>query len=199
MNRVLVKTRQGIGTWSFGVQVSLPSEHTLAARSEAFDPDALTAFALTHEGNPERGRALFFDPKGVGCVKCHAAGGMGTANIGPDLTGLALKYSKGEIITSVLKPSERIATGYQPLIVAKDDGQVLTGLVREETDTHIDLVDAEAKVTRVAKANIDESRVGDVSIMPTGLIETLSAEEFNDLIAYLNSLRSAPATTVEGP
>ena len=56
--------------------------------------------------------------RGVGCVKCHAAAGRGTANVGPDLTGLGLKYDKAEIIRSVLDPSDRLATGYQPVVVA---------------------------------------------------------------------------------
>ncbi|MDR3637524.1 MAG: HEAT repeat domain-containing protein [Isosphaeraceae bacterium] len=192
-NRVLVRTRQGIGTWSFSVQLSQPSEALLSTRRAVASPDALRDFALRNNGDSKKGEALFFDLKGIGCAKCHAAAGRGTANVGPDLTGLALKYDKAEIIRSVLEPSNRIATGYQPALVATADGKVLTGLVRSESDTHIELVDAEAKITRIAKSTIEERRVGDVSLMPKGLAETLSAVEFADLISYLQSLKAAPA------
>ncbi len=64
-------------------------------------------------------------------MKCHAANGRGTANVGPDLTGLALKYDKAEIIRSVLEPSNRLATGYQPVLLALAGGKVVTGLVRD--------------------------------------------------------------------
>ena len=192
-NRVLVVSRQGIGVWSFGVQVSDPSSHPLAARPGGPSIETLRAFALSHEGDPRKGEALFFDPRGVGCVKCHAAGGRGTANVGPDLTGLALKYDKAELVRSVLEPSDRIATGYQPVLLALTDGKVLTGLIRSENAAAIELVDAEARVVRVPIAEIDERRVGAVSIMPANLLDTLSPLEFTDLISYLEGLRSAPA------
>ncbi len=193
-NRLLVVTRQGIGVWSFGVQISEPTAAALALKSENTAPAArLRAFAMSHDGDPRNGEALFFDPKGISCGKCHAAGGRGTANVGPDLTGLALKYDKAELIRSVLEPSNRIATGYQPLLVATPDGKVLTGLVRSETETHLELIDAEAKLTKIPKSEIEERRVTDVSLMPAGLVDTLSVVEFADLIAYLQSLKAAPA------
>ncbi|MBX6316724.1 MAG: c-type cytochrome, partial [Isosphaeraceae bacterium] len=194
-NRILVQSRQGIGTWAFSVQVSDPSTSLFATRPGPTDLEALRAFALEHDGDPMRGRALFFDPKGIGCAQCHSAEGQGSASIGPDLTGLALKYDKAEIIRSVLEPSNRIATGYQPVLIARTDGTVQTGLVRNETETAIDLIDTEAQITRIPKAEIVERRVGDVSLMPTGLVDTLKPEEFADLIAFLQSLRSTPATT----
>ena len=101
--------------------------------------------------------------KGIGCVRCHSAGGRGTATIGPDLTGLASKYDRAELIRSVLEPSSRIATGYQPVIVATRDGKVLTGVVRAETDDRLELADAEAKITRIPKRDIEVRRAGPVS------------------------------------
>ncbi len=148
---------------------------------------------MTHQGDPRKGEEIFFDSNGVACVKCHAVGGRGTASIGPDLTSLALKYDKAEIVRSVLEPSLRIATGYQPVLLALTDGKVLNGLVRSETDSYVELVDADAKTIRVPKAEIEERRVGDVSLMPKGLVDTLSPLEFTDLISYLQSLKSAPS------
>jgi putative membrane-bound dehydrogenase-like protein len=194
-NRLLVMSRQGIGVWSFGVQVSEPStvEVVASASKTSGGPEALRAFALTRDGDPKGGEALFFDAKGIGCVKCHSANGRGTANIGPDLTGLALKYDRAEIIRSVLEPSNRIATGYQPVLLATQDGKVVNGLARAETEAYVELVDSEARIVRVPKDQIEERRVGDVSIMPTGLVESLSVVEFADLISYLQSLKAAPA------
>ena len=191
-NRLLVRTRQGIGSWSFSVQVSDPAATVYATRPGSTTLADLRAYALGHEGDSRRGEAIFFDVKGVGCIKCHAAGGRGTANVGPDLTGLALKYDRTEVVRSVLEPSNRLATGYQPILIAKSDGRVVTGLLRGETEEYVDLIDADAKTTRVMKAEIDERRVGDVSLMPSGLVDTLSKEEFADLVAYLMSLRAAP-------
>jgi putative heme-binding domain-containing protein len=192
-NRLLVLSRQGIGAWSFSVQVSEPSATLFATKPGTISLDELRSFALKRDGDPERGEEIFFDAKGIGCVKCHSAAGRGAANVGPDLSGLALKYDKAEIIRSVLEPSNRIATGYQPVLLACANGQVLTGLPRSETATYIDLIDADAKTTRVLKAEVAERRVSDVSLMPTGLVDTLTPGEFADLIAYLQSLKSAQA------
>ncbi len=192
-NRILVKSRQGIGVWSFGVQISLPEATLFASRNGATDLGAFRQAGLTVDGDAGRGKALFFDSRGIGCVKCHKVGGEGESDLGPDLTGLALKYDRAEVIRSVLEPSSRIATGYQPALLALADGQVLTGLVREETDTEVVLIDADARTTHVPKDRIDERRTGDVSIMPGGLIDALKPAEFADLIAYLLSLKSPAA------
>ena len=131
---------------------------------------------------------------GVGCVRCHSAGGRGTSTIGPDLTGLALKYDRAELIRSVLEPSKRIATGYQPVIVSTHDGKVLTGVVRAETDDWLELADSDAKVTSIARQDIAERRVSAVSIMPALMVESLSPAEFSDLISFLASLKTPPAS-----
>ena len=191
INRILVRTRQGIGAWSFGLQVSDVSSASLAAGAGSTGAERLRAFALSHPGDPRNGESIFFDAKGVGCAKCHAVGGRGTANVGPDLTGLASKYDKAEIVRSILEPSNRIATGYQPSLIAKRDGTVVTGLLRLEADAHLDMVDAEGKPFRVAKSEIDQRKVGEVSLMPAGLVDSLSPVEFADLIAFLVSLKAA--------
>ncbi len=190
-NRLVVHSRQGIGTWCFSVQVSDPAQTLFAANRGPSALEDLRAFALKNDGSAARGARLFLDGRGVGCVKCHAVEGKG-GTVGPDLAGLAAKYDRAEIITSVLEPSKRIATGYQPVLIATTRGKVLTGLVRAETADRLDLVDADGKVVRVNKADIDERRVSDVSIMPVGLVDTLRPEEFADLVAYLLSLKQAP-------
>jgi putative heme-binding domain-containing protein len=190
VNRILVQTRQGMGTWSFGMLVSDPTSTILAGSGTSIGAEGLRAFALSHQGDPVNGERIFFEEKGLGCVRCHAVGGKGNANIGPDLTGLANKYQKAEIIRSVIEPSSRLATGYQPLLIAKRDGTVVAGILRSETEDFVELIDAEGKFLRIAKVEIDQRQVSDSSLMPAGLADFLSPVEFADLIAYLGSLKS---------
>lgn len=190
INRVLVRSRQGIGAWAFSVQVSEPAAPALAAKPAPPGVEALRAFALGHSGDARKGEELFFDPRGLNCARCHSAGGRGTSTVGPDLTGLALKYDKAEVVRSVLEPSARIAAGYQPAVVARKDGRVVTGLVRGESASHVDLIDAEVKLARIPKSEIEARRVGDVSLMPPGLVDGLTPVDFADLVAYLMSLKS---------
>src|SRR5262249_50184006 len=126
-----------------------------------------------------------------------SAGGRGSATIGPDLTGLALKYDRTELIRSVLEPSSRIALGYQPVVVATRDGRVHSGIVRTESDDTIELADSEATVYRLSKRDSEVRRAGEVSIMPGRIAESLSPAEFADLISYLASLKQVRAATAQ--
>jgi putative heme-binding domain-containing protein len=196
-NRILVQSRQGIGPWVFGVQVArspMPAA-PLAGPSTGrprITADDLRRFAMAHEGDARRGEQIFFDPRGIGCARCHSAGGRGTASVGPDLTGLALKYDRAELIRSVLEPSSRIADGYQPVVVATHDGRVISGVVRGETSGEIELVDAQAKATRIPLRDIAVRRAGGTSIMPAPAAEALSPADFADLITFLAGLKQDP-------
>jgi putative heme-binding domain-containing protein len=90
------------------------------------------------------------------------------------------------------------------VIVSTRDGKVKTGVVRAETETTLELADADAKITRIPKSDIDVRRVGNVSIMPANLVGALSPAEFADLVSYLLSLKQSPSPAVrrdqnEGP
>ncbi len=190
-NRILVVSRQGVGPWCFSVQIGRlapGSNRPLPALASA---EALRRFALEHRGDPARGEKIFFDPQGAGCLQCHSAGGRGKSTIGPDLTGLASKYDQAEVIRSVLEPSNRIATGFQPVVVATRDGKVESGVVRAEDEQMIELADSDARIKRIPKKDIEARRVGDVSVMPAKLVESLSPADFADLISYLLSLKNS--------
>jgi len=191
-NRILIKCGNRGGGWQYSVAVA-PSEYAFlkAPASAAFDPEAYSQFALKSGGSAEKGKALFMDPKGLACVKCHALKGEGGA-VGPDLSDLGVKYPKAEIIASVLYPSAKIFSGYEPVSVALNDGRVLTGIIKSDTPESLEIVDAEAKTIKIPKDDIDEKKVSNISLMPNGLAEGLSKEDFADLISFLETLKDKP-------
>ncbi len=193
VNRIIARCGNRGGPWQFSVAVTVPAEYAFlkAAPSEAFDAESYRRFAMGRPGNPAKGRALFADLKGLACVKCHAVGGQGGA-VGPDLSDIGARYPKDEIIQSILYPSARIFSGYEPNIVATTDGRTLTGIVKSDTAEALELVDAEARTIRIPRADIDARKVSDVSLMPTGLAEGLSRTDFADVIAYLETLKDKP-------
>jgi putative heme-binding domain-containing protein len=189
-NRILVVSRQGVGEWGFRLQIArLDRRPILAKRPGPSAAERLAKYAMEHTGDPARGRRVFFESEAAGCARCHSASGQGKANIGPDLTGLASKYDRAELIRSVLEPSSRIATGYVPVIIATHAGAVVTGVVRRENDRVIELADSEGAIRRISRAQVAARRPATTSIMPSGLAETLRPEDFADLIAFLASLR----------
>ena len=193
-NQIMIKCGNAGGPWSFSVAVGGEADYAFlkAPAGGAFDPEGFRKFAARAQGKPDHGKALFADLKGLACVKCHAVGGVG-GNVGPELAGIATKYSKDELISSVLYPSARISSGYEPAVIALADGRVVTGIVKADTAEGVELLDAEAKRVVVPKAEIEARKASDVSLMPSGLVEGLSRNDFADLVAYLESLKEAPA------
>ncbi|MFO0875895.1 MAG: DPP IV N-terminal domain-containing protein [Gemmataceae bacterium] len=142
------------------------------------------ARAARAQGDAGRGAVLFFQPF-LTCARCHDA--EITTRLGPDLA-LAGKEATAEyLIESVLLPSKQIKKGYEPLTVVTTDGRTITGQVVEEKAGTLTLIDpAGATPITLPTAKIEERRVGKQSLMPEGLINTLSdRQQFLDLAKYL--------------
>ena len=192
-NRLIIKCGNGGGGWQFSVGVTEPGDYAFlkGPAPGQFDAEAFRKQAFEATGDAARGQKLFADTNGLACAKCHAVAGKGGA-VGPDMTGIAAKYTKDEIATSILYPSAKIASGYEPVIVATKDGRVISGVIKADTTSGLELEDADAKRLRVELDDIEERRPGDVSIMPNGLAEGLKAADFADLLAYLMTLKEQP-------
>src|SRR5262249_30869549 len=151
-----VKCGNSGGPWDFSVAVSAEADRYAFLKGAAkFDLEAYRAFARKTAGDPERGRRLFLDVKGLACIQCHALGSEGGQG-GPDLAGLGLKYKRDDLMTSVLEPSRVIAQGYETVVLTTTKGQTLTGVFKGETADAVNLMDAEGKAHRVAKKDIEE-------------------------------------------
>jgi putative heme-binding domain-containing protein len=112
--------------------------------------------------------------------------------VGPDLTGVGLKYAKDHFIESVLYPSAKILDGYKQTMVLTKAGVVVTGRFLGDSGDEITLMDAEGKRHVLKKADIDQKKESDVSLMPEGLNTGLSLQDFADIISFLESLKEAP-------
>ena len=199
-NRLVIKCGNRGGPWQFGVALVGPGEYAFlrgASDLGGFNPDVYGKFALSARGNPAQGRALFFDLKGVACIKCHTVGKDG-GTVGPELSTVGAKYPRDDLIASVLFPSAKIFQGYEPVVVATSDGRVLTGIVKNETPEVLEIEDADARRIKIAKDQVEERKPSDVSIMPSGLAEGLSRQDFADLVAYLETLKEAPIQPASG-
>jgi putative membrane-bound dehydrogenase-like protein len=155
--------------------------------TKKLSPEAFATYAKNHPGNADNGKKIFHS-ENLACIRCHKVGNEG-ADIGPALTGVGSKYDRTFLVESVLYPSKQILDGYQQTILRMKDGDVLTGVVKGETDKAVTLFDASATKTEVPKEDIKEREHGKLSLMPEGLQLSLKPEEFADLIAYLESLK----------
>jgi putative heme-binding domain-containing protein len=189
-NALLVKCGNHGGPWEYSVGVSGDAAKYafLQGGGKKYDLEAFRAYARKTPGDPARGERLFRDLRGLACVKCHAVGGAG-GQVGPDLAGIALKYRREDLMTSVLEPSKTIAQGYETVVVETKKGQVLTGVFKGETADAVRLADSEGKQHRIARKDIEDRVFSPVSLMPNGLSDGMTLQDFADLIAYLEARR----------
>ncbi len=139
------------------------------------------------EGDALAGFEIFRSSKAA-CSACHTIGYVG-GKVGPDLTRIGQIRSRRDLIEAIVLPSQRFVQSYQPLRVLTVDGQVFNGLLVREDDQALVLQTGAEQQQPVERAEVEDIQPSMVSIMPAGLDEQLSPQEFSDLIAFLESLR----------
>ncbi|MEM7387733.1 MAG: PQQ-dependent sugar dehydrogenase, partial [Verrucomicrobiota bacterium] len=115
--------------------------------------------------------------------------------VGPDLQAAGDKFSREDLIRSILEPSASIMMGYAATIVETTSDETLAGIVRSSTDTHLVLATADGSRKTINRSDIRSRKTHPFSLMPPGLHAGLTVEEFTDLIVYLESLKQ-PAQRV---
>ena len=156
--------------------------------TKVLEANDYVAYATTHDGKAERGRAIFANTQGVACIKCHRVGNDG-GMIGPDLSTAGKQFPRATLIESVVFPSKVIREGYQQTTLETKDDDTITGLNKGETPDEVRILNSEGQLVSVPKAKIKSTQVSQISMMPEGLCLALTVEEFADLIAYLQSLK----------
>jgi putative heme-binding domain-containing protein len=131
------------------------------------------------KGNAARGKPVFREQ----CAVCHRLFGEGE-NIGPELTG-ADRGNLDFLLTSIVDPSASIRKEYQSQTVALQDGRVLSGLVVDENDQSLTIINGDRQRTVLPRSQVDEIKPSDVSLMPEGLLEKLKESQVRDLFRYL--------------
>ncbi|MCE9566133.1 MAG: c-type cytochrome [Planctomycetes bacterium] len=128
------------------------------------------------------------------CAKCHMVRGIG-GQVGPDLSMIGKKGSRENLFESILLPSKAIADQYLQSSVTTNAEVTISGLLISETPTSITLRDANGKDTTVNKKDIEGPvRKLKVSIMPEDIVASLNEDELIDLVAYLETLKTAAYT-----
>jgi putative heme-binding domain-containing protein len=124
-----------------------------------------------------------------GCVACHTTAPTETPK-GPFLGGISARYNRKELTESIVKPSAKIAQGFETQFFLTDSGKIYEGFVVRESGDEVELRNAAGVVTILPKSEIEERGKRDASMMPTGLVDRLSPEQFASLLVYLESLKA---------
>ena len=123
------------------------------------------------------------------CGSCHKLYGSG-GEIGPDLTGSG-RDNLDYLLENIIDPSAAVSADFRMVVVAMNDGRVLNGLVKRQTDRTLTL-QTQTEAIVIPRSEIESFRPSASSLMPDGLLDTLSPTEIRDLIAYLAQYTQAP-------
>ncbi len=136
-------------------------------------------------GDPQAGQALYTQL----CATCHKLFDQGAA-IGPELTG----YERSNLeflVTAIIDPNLGVREEYELTTITlrpKNEGSpptILSGFVKALTETQLTLQDLTGQSTTIATQDILTKQNSPVSIMPEGLLETLTKAQIRHLFAYL--------------
>ncbi len=133
------------------------------------------------EGDAANGQKLFVK---ANCAACHNGGQAA----GPSLEGVAKRFNRDDLLTTILDPNRDVSPRYRTTRVTTVQDKTYEGIViYEATDGVILQTGADASV-RIAGKDIGSSKPGVLSLMPAGLLDEFKPSEIADLFAFLKTL-----------
>ena len=150
-------------------------------------PEEASAHALKTKGDVENGKRLYVSQ---GCIACHAIDPAAVQK-GPYLGAAGAKFERPYLIESIIDPNGVVAQGFQTSVFTMNDGKTAMGFVTNEEDDIIDVRDIAGQVTQLKRSEVKSEKNLPQSMMPPGLANSLTIDQFTDLVEYLASLKNA--------
>ena len=147
-------------------------------------------------GDATKGDALFHGAPG--CATCHMVNGKG-GRLGPDLSSIGAARSVDSLVESARNPNRRLAWGliestkefpqeYLSVNVETADGQKFSGVVLNEDNFSLQMMDMREQIHVFEKARLKSCEISRESRMPAYDDKALSDKELGDIVAYLVSV-----------
>ncbi|MGC6426036.1 MAG: c-type cytochrome [Akkermansiaceae bacterium] len=147
------------------------------------DLKPLLASGLEGGRNFKNGREAF---AAANCYTCHRFGNEGGA-IGPDLTSAAGKFSPHDFLEQIIDPGKEISDQYGSMVFTKKNGEVVIGRIANlNGDRYMIITNlyAPGEMTTLKTSELKSVEPSKISMMPPGLLNTLTDKDILDLIAY---------------
>ncbi|MEO5997100.1 MAG: hypothetical protein ABIN89_10180, partial [Chitinophagaceae bacterium] len=143
--------------------------------------DVMLAIARI-KGDTVVGKALFTQQ---GCVACHSIK-KGEPLKGPFMGQIGSIMNRERIAESILKPNASISQGFATVLITAKGNKSYMGFITEESADKIVMRDIAGQVSTVKTADILTRKEMENSMMPAGLANALSFQEFASLVTYLS-------------
>jgi putative heme-binding domain-containing protein len=176
----LLNTAAAAGAGSF------PAAKVRSFTREWKTADLLPALDSAKTGRSfEKGRQAFVDSQ---CAACHKMGNEG-GGVGPDLTAVASRFTRRDILEAIVEPSKVISEQFQNSTIVLKNGEDFTGRVVEDTAEKVVLYvnPFTQDRTEIRKSDIQSRTAARLSPMPEGLANVLTKDDLLDLLAFLES------------
>jgi len=160
----------------------------IGQRVQRLGPGAVYADVARLTGDIERGRALFFDQRRLQCAKCHGVDGAGGQG-GPDLSGVGRVLVAERLFESITDPDREVQDRWKTQVIVTTAGTIVTGVVLREQPAELELLTSQGARVRLMSSEIEDRRVEQKSLMPSGLAAQLTAQEMSDMLSWLVTLR----------
>jgi putative heme-binding domain-containing protein len=137
------------------------------------------------KGDAARGELVFRRPE-TNCYQCHSIAGAG-GWLAPDLSSIGATAQLDYLINSVLDPNKDIKDGYDGYMVVTKSGDAYSGIKVLQDSSHLVLRDNDHQALAIPLTEVKAQRsIG--SLMPVGLADAITQQEFLDLIKFLSEL-----------
>lgn len=130
-------------------------------------------------GDPYKGEPLFT----AKCATCHTLFFKG-GKIGPDLTSYQ-RDDLGTMLISIVDPNAEIREGFQNYLIATKDGRRLSGFLADQDANVVVLRGTDGADITLRRAEIAKMLPAPASIMPEGILDSMSDVDIRNLFAYL--------------
>ncbi len=135
--------------------------------------------------DPRAGERIFFHPRLALCSSCHQHSGRGNI-VGPNLSAVASQGDEAWLLRAILEPSRDVAPQFFATALELKNGSTFAGIMLRDggggREFYRDLTGRERAINT---ADVMSRRELRSSVMPEGLLATLTDREIRDLLAFL--------------
>ena len=142
--------------------------------------DVTIALAQT-KGNRSKGKAFFAQQ---GCIACHALS-KDEVQKGPYLGQIGGIMDADRIAMSILRPEQEISQGFKTVSITTKKGGAHVGFVTNRLSDQIEMRDIAGTVTTLKASEIASETLLPISMMPAGLANGMSMNDFASLVHFL--------------
>jgi putative heme-binding domain-containing protein len=125
------------------------------------------------------------------CIRCHRVGDFPGGEAGPNLADIGARGTREYILESIIKPSAKIAPGFEVVTITKKSGEQVAGTVLERNAQSIRLKTGETETVTLPAADIAKVESAP-SAMPELAALVLKKSEIRDLVELVDSFKKLP-------